>query len=99
MASENLLNFAKDWYRDDIQGFFDDPDESFSDWSEEEFLNWYERMIYAGNELNTPFWDVAEEVATEIEITRVAAMIGRSLEKRIATTGSFLPPHMKASHE
>ena len=73
--SKDTLEFLRESYAKTIQEWFDDPDEMFVSWTREECLEWVIRMMKIGEEIKTPFWEVAQKEATEFEIGRVKKMI------------------------
>ena len=76
--SEQTLAYIRGQYEQNLDNWFDDPDEQFTGWSHSEFLDWYSQMVAIGDEIGTPFWRVAFQQATDYEIDRVKEMLRES---------------------
>lgn len=73
--SDKTLQYLRDQYEQNIENWFDDPDEQFTGWNHAEFVEWYNDMLAIGEEIGTPFWQVAWAQATDYEIDQVQEML------------------------
>jgi len=78
--SDQTLEWFREAYTQQLDDWFDDPDEQFTAWSHAECKAWYESMLTIGEQIGWPFWFTVEQLliqedVTDYEINRVKTML------------------------